>query len=249
MCSKDALTTPHPERFSTTHWSVVLAAGDNTSAASQPALEMLCQNYWYPLYAFARRKGYQAEDAQDVTQAFFAYLLQKNLVGKARHDLGRFRSFLLACFQHFLERQFTHDHAQVRGGGTVRISWDGDGAERRFAAETAAKDTPETLYERKWALAVLNAAMDGLETEYRQQGKAELFDSLHPFLDDTDQPPRQRRLADQLQMTEGALRAALFRLRQRYRELLRAVVAHTVDDWNEIDAEIQHLIQVLSRSQ
>jgi RNA polymerase sigma-70 factor (ECF subfamily) len=126
---------------------------------------------------------------------------------------------------------------------------DTEGAEHRFALELSTTDTPETLFERKWALTVLRQAMDGLETEYRRQGKTELFDSLHPFLKDPDDSPRQRGLAERLQMTEGALRVALFRLRQRYRELLRSVVAQTVGDLNEIDAEIQHLIQVLSRSQ
>jgi DNA-directed RNA polymerase specialized sigma24 family protein len=247
--SESAPNTPHAGRFSTTHWSVVLAAGDTTSPASRPALEELCRIYWYPLYAFARRRGHQHDDAEDLTQGFLSYLLQKNLVGKAREDLGRFRSFLLACFQHFLDHQFQHDHARIRGGDTQQISLDTEGAERRFALELSTTDTPETLFERKWALTVLRQAMDGLETEYRRQGKTELFDSLHPFLKDPDDSARQRGLAERLQMTEGALRVALFRLRQRYRELLRSVVAQTVGDLNEIDAEIQHLIQVLSRSQ
>jgi RNA polymerase sigma factor (sigma-70 family) len=235
-------------RFATTHWSVVLAAGDSTSPDSKEALENLCRTYWYPLYAYVRHRGFKPQDAEDLVQGFFAYLLETHLVGKAQPDAGRFRSFLLGCMGNYLASEARREHAVKRGSGRSPISWDTDDAERRFALDAALEETPVSLFERKWAVTVLGEAMKRLEQVYRRQGKAELFGGLHPFLEDTDKPPTYRQVAERLGLTEGTVAVDIHRLRRRYQAILRGVVAETVGDLDEVNDELQHLFRVLSRA-
>lgn len=231
-------------QFATTHWSAVLAAGDSASPDSREALERLCQTYWYPVYAFVRRSGRGPDDAQDLTQGFFAYLIEKGCIARAKAEMGRFRSFLLGTLKHYLLQQAERSGALRRGGKEPPLSLDADGAEHRFAADLATPETPETLFERKWALAVLGETMKRLDHEYRQEGKGALFEAFYPSLEGDDRP-HYADLVGPLGMTEGAARVAVYRLRQRYRELLRAVVAQTVADPLELDEELRHLMRVL----
>jgi len=232
--------------FPPTHWSVVLAAGESASPESQDALEKLCRTYWYPVYAFVRRSGRGPAEAQDLTQGFFGHLIRKRVVKKAKAEAGRFRSFLLGTLKNYLLQQAERDSALRRGGKEPLLSLDADGAEQRFAADMATTETPETLFERKWALAVLGETMKELEREHRQDGKGALFEVLYPCLEGEDRPPYAD-LAGRLEMTEGAIRVTVFRLRQRYRQLLRAVVAQTVADPLDVDEELRHLMRVLER--
>lgn len=234
------------EHFATTHWSVVLTAGQDEGQKSEAALEKLCRTYWYPLYAFARRLGQPPQDAQDLTQAFFAHLLESNLVGKANPEKGKFRSFLLASIKNFMASERDRAHAQKRGGGRPILSLDEANAEGRFALEPQDESAPDTLFERTWAIAVLEQAIILLETEYRQSGKESVFKELKVFLLGEKVSTRYADVAAKLGMTEGAVKMLVQRMRQRYRECLRAVVADTVGTPAEIADELGHLVRVLS---
>lgn len=232
--------------FATTHWSVVLRAGHESGAEGDTALEALCRGYWYPLYAYIRRLGQSPHDAQDLTQSFFAYLLEKRLLTKADPESGRFRSFLLGSLKNFMANEWRKQSAQKRGASQT-ISFDAQDAEERYAVEPADQTNPQSLYEQAWAVAVLEQAATSLETEYRAGGKHGLFDQLAPFLQGERPGLTYSGIGAQLAMTEGAVKVAVHRLRQRYRELLRASVANTVADPLEVDGELRHLMEVLSR--
>ncbi|MCL4176369.1 MAG: hypothetical protein KJ072_01285 [Verrucomicrobia bacterium] len=234
-------------QFATTHWSLVLAAGESASAESQGALEKLCRQYWFPLYAFVRGKGYSPEDAQDLTQGFCAYLLERHLLRKACADRGRFRSFLLGCLKNYLAQQQDRDQAQKRGGQAMVSSLEAVQGESWLASEMATFETPDALFERKWAMTVLNAAVKALETEYERAGKRALFEVLYPHVTDFGDGSGYATLEAELNMTRGAIRIAIFRLRKRCRELLRCEVAHTVGDPLEVEDELRQLVRVLSR--
>ena len=203
--------------FLTTHWSVVLSAGDKDSPRSAEALEKLCQAYWYPLYAYVRRRGYSPEDAQDLTQEFFARLLDRNAVATVSPDKGRFRSFLLASMNHFLADEWDKARAQKRGGGQAPLPLQFDTAETRYGHEPADQVTPEQSFERRWALTLLDTVLNRLRATYEQEGRAELFAALNPCLvgDRTAQPYAE--LAVKLGVSEGTVKSAVHRLRQRYR--------------------------------
>jgi RNA polymerase sigma factor (sigma-70 family) len=233
--------------FATTHWSVVLAAGDSVSLNSREALEKLCRTYWYPLYAYARHRGSSLEDAEDQVQGFFAYLLERHLVSKAEPGIGRFRSFLLGCFGNYLANLDRHDYAVKRGGKQPRFSWNVTEAERYFNSDAVSTETPASLFERKWAMAVLGEAINRFEAEYRRQDKSELFERLHPFLEGVEEVPRYRQVAAELGLSESRVRVTVHRMRRRFQAVLRGVVAETVADLNEVDDELQHLIRVLRR--
>jgi RNA polymerase sigma-70 factor (ECF subfamily) len=233
-------------QFATTHWSTVLAAGDSALPGSREALDKLCGVYWFPVYAFVRRSGRGPDEASDLTQGFFVYLLERRVIAKANARVGRFRSFLLGTLKHYLLQQTERQGALRRGGKEPLLSLDTEGAERRFAADLATTETPETLFERKWALTVLDETMKQLEGEYRQDGKGAMFEALYPFLEGDD-APHYAALAGRLRLSEGAARVAVYRLRQRYRERLRAVVAQTVANPLELDAELRELMRVLER--
>jgi RNA polymerase sigma factor (sigma-70 family) len=234
--------------FVTTRWSVVLTAGDSDSAEAGDALATLCQSYWYPLYAYVRRRGNSAEDAQDLTQEFFARLLKRNWIANADQSKGRFRSFLLGAMNHFLADEWDKARAQKRGGGTAPLPLEFDTAETRFSREPADNSTPEQNFERRWALTLLERVLDRLREEHEREGRLELFTKLNPCLigERTAQPYAE--LATQLGVREGTVKAAVHRLRLRYRNLLRAEIANTVAEASEVDDELRHLFAVLSRS-
>ena len=232
--------------FATTHWSVVLSAGGGDAPEAQGALEKLCQTYWYPLYAFARRRGLAPADAEDVTQGFFAWLLERNWLGKADQQRGRFRSFLLTSFSNFLTNEWNKARAQKRGGGRI-VSLQRDEAETRCAREPAHNITPEQTYEWRWALTLLGRVMDRLGAEYAREGRTQWFETLKPCLLGERAKQPYATLAAQLGMTEGSVKVGVFRLRQRYRQLLREEIAHTVATRGEVEEELRYLFAVLAR--
>jgi RNA polymerase sigma factor (sigma-70 family) len=241
----EAEPPPRPA-FVTTHWSVVLTAGRSDTTRAQDALAKLCQTYWYPLYAYVRRRGHTPEDAQDLTQEFFARLLEKNWIGNADQAKGRFRSFLLSAMNHFLADEWDKARAQKRGGGVLLVPLQFDTAETCYGIEPADPVTPERSFERRWALTLLEGVLNRLRTEYEQEGKADLFAKLHPCLvgERTAQPYAD--LAATLGVSEGTVKSAVHRLRQRYRQLLREEIANTVGRADEVDEELRHLFAVLA---
>jgi len=232
--------------FTTTHWSVVLAAGQQDSPQASEALETLCRAYWYPLYLYVRRRGYGPEDAQDLTQDFFARFLEKGSFNLADPSRGRFRTFLLKSLQHFLADDWKRAHRAKRGGGTVELPLDGVVAEARYAAELTDTRSPERAYEQRWALTLLEQVLGRLREDYARVGKARLFEALQDFLWGPDGSVSYAALAQDLATTEGALRVAVHRLREHYRDRLRAEVAQTVTNPGEVDAELRYLIGVIS---
>jgi RNA polymerase sigma-70 factor (ECF subfamily) len=232
--------------FATTHWTVVLAAGQTQSPEAAKALAELSNIYWYPLYAYVRRKGYDVTDAQDLTQEFFARLLESNSLAMVDRRKGKFRSFLLASLEHFLAKEWTRAHRLKRGGGQTIISWDDCDPEARYRLEPADNWSAERIYERRWALTVLEQAMTKLATEYEAAGKATLFEAVRPFLSGEDADVSYPDLSLRLGMTEGALRVAVHRLRQRYGECVRTEIAKIVQKPEEIDEELRHLLDALS---
>jgi len=235
--------------FATTHWSVVLAAGQEASPQSAEALEKLCGAYWYPLYVYARRRGNGPEDAQDLTQQFFARFLEKGSFSLADPARGRFRTFLLKSLQHFLADDWRRAHQAKRGGGKVELPSDSDTAEGRYAVELVETMTPERAFEERWAMTLLEHVLSRMREDYDRAGKARLFEVLQDFLWGTDGSASYAQVAESLAMTEGAIRVAVHRLREQYRERLRAEVAHTVSNPNEVDDELRYLVQAISGAQ
>jgi RNA polymerase sigma-70 factor (ECF subfamily) len=238
------MDTPKPsaQQFAPTRWSVVLrAAKPDSSSQAREALASLCQAYWYPLYAYVRRLGHNPHDAQDLTQEFFARLLQKHYLAGIQREGGRFRSFLLAALKGFLANEWDRAHAQKRGGGRSAVSIDATAAETRFAEEPADELTPERIFERQWARALLAQVLARLRAEHVAAGKAELFEQLSASLSQPRGAVPYVEIAGRLGMTEGAVKMAVQRLRGRYRDLLRAEIAETVADAGEVEAEIRHL--------
>jgi RNA polymerase sigma-70 factor (ECF subfamily) len=236
-----------PDSFATTHWSLVLAVGRKSQPDADRALAALCQTYWYPLYAYARRQTADVHDAQDVIQSFFARLLEKDLLAVAHPERGRFRSFLLTALKHFLLNEWAKDGAQKRGGGRVALSLDFDSGESRYHLEPAHDLAADKLYERQWALTLLDRVLGLLRTEYSAAGKEALFLRLKDFIGAARGEAWYREAAGDLGITEGAARVAAHRLRQRYREILRAELAQTVADPAELDDEIRHLFAALGK--
>ena len=233
-------------QFQTTLWSVVLAAGAAERTGAREALEKLCRCYWPPLYAYIRRRGYGPEDAEDLTQEFFQRLLEKDYLRLADQKRGRFRTFLLTSMQHFLINEWERQSALKRGGGQAQISWDRDAAEAFYLSEKSDQLSPEKIFERRWAVSLLEQVLSKLRQEYTRAGKAQLFDGLKDFLWGDTENASYAELAKGLAATEGALRVAMHRLRHRYRELLRAEIANTVADASEIEDEIRHLFEALA---
>jgi RNA polymerase sigma-70 factor (ECF subfamily) len=233
--------------FATTHWSVVVLAGQQQSAGSADALELLCRRYWPPVYAFVRRRGHGLADAQDLTQEFFARLLGRNFVQTADASKGKFRTFLLTAVNRFLINDRERAQAQKRGGCHAHFSLDDVRAEDGFRVEPADDATPETIYERRWAETVLEAVLTRLRQEYENAGEHERFEILKPFLTHEKQPKAGAQLAAQLGISESSAYSAVHRLRKRYGELLREEIAQTVTRPEEIEEELRYLVQVLSR--
>jgi RNA polymerase sigma-70 factor (ECF subfamily) len=244
--SGDESASRSSAQFATTHWSTVLAAGDSASPGSREALERLCRTYWFPLYAFARRHGHASEVAQDLTQGFLAHLIENQFFARAEPERGKFRSFLLGAFKRFVHDQDRAQLAQRRGGQIQFIPLDSAEAEQRLGAVASDVPDPEDAFEREWAVTVLDEAMKLLEAECRREGKGELFEALHPFLQGDRPEVRQADLAARLDLSIGAVKVAVHRLRRRYGELLRAVVANTVTDPGDVEAELRHLVGLLS---
>ena len=233
--------------FVTTHWSVVLAAAQSDTTRAQAALEQLCCQYWYPIYHFVRRQGHSAPDAQDFTQEFFGRLLEKNWIAQADQSRGRFRSFLLLVLKRFLAVEWHKATAQKRGGIAHGLPLASDSAETRYAREPADTSTPEHAFEKQWALALLETALRQLRADYEWEGNTRLFEALKPCLTGRSELQPYAALAEQLGTTEGAVKVAVHRLRDRYRERLRAEIAHTVASPAEVDSEMRHLFRVLTR--
>ena len=244
--SEDRSASHAAGQFATTHWSVVLAAGHGSAPGAVRALEELCQAYWYPLYAYVRRRGYGVEDAQDLTQEFFSLLLRKGHFLLPNPARGKFRSFLLAALEHFLANEWKRSHAVKRGGGCTFLSWDAQAAESRYAAEPATSATPDKLFEKRWATTLLERVLAHLRQECRAGGKGETFEALKDSLWGEKTEVSYAELGAGWGMTEGAVKGIAYRLRRRYRELLQAEIAQTVADPGEIEQEVRDLIAAVS---
>jgi DNA-directed RNA polymerase specialized sigma24 family protein len=233
-------------RFATTHWSLVLAAGAGVDPDARQALATLCETYWYPLYAFVRRLGKSPEDSGDLTQSFFALLLEKHYLRAADRHRGKFRSFLLAAFKHFLSKEKDRARAHKRGGGRTHFSLDFAAGENRYGLEPSHEMTPERLYERRWALTALDWVLARLRAEAVRAGKEASFDRLKGFLTGEGDMTSYRQAADELGSTEGAVKVAAHRLRRRFRELLLAEIAQTVAKPQDVGDELRHLFAALA---
>jgi RNA polymerase sigma-70 factor (ECF subfamily) len=229
-------------RFATTQWKVVIEARDGTESQARLALESLCHAYWFPLYAYVRSRGHEADTARDLTQAFFADLLGRNFLDTIDRSKGRFRSFLLASLEHFLSHERDKANALKQGGGVPPVSLDAADAETRYRLEPADPVTPELVFERRWGMTVMERTMDRLRDEYVAQ--PDRFEQLKACLTG-DSPDRYAEIGGALGMTEAAVKAAVHRLRQRYGRLLREEIAETVTSDTEVDEELRHLLRVV----
>jgi RNA polymerase sigma factor (sigma-70 family) len=243
--SSDEATSRPQGLFATTHWSVVVNAAELGSPGASEALEKLCRTYWYPLYAYVRRAGYSSEDAQDLTQDFFAHLLAKGYLSLANRSRGKFRSFLLTSLKHHLANEYHHRTRAKRGGGAQLVWLDGLSAEARFAAEPTETNNPETLYERRWALTLLETSLCRLREEYQAQGRAAVFQALKDYVWGEKNSATYAEIAAQLGLTEEAVKKVVQRLRLRLRVLLRAEIAQTVTVLGDVEGELRHLAQLL----
>jgi RNA polymerase sigma-70 factor (ECF subfamily) len=234
-----------PGRFATTHWSLIVAAREGEAAQAQEALAALCQAYWYPLYGYIRHQGHPADRAQDLTQEFFARLLEKDFLGTVDPEKGKFRSFLLAACKHFLANEHDRERARKRGGDRHGLSLDFRDADGRYAHEPAHSETPDRLFERRWALALLDQVLARLRGEYETAGKGRLFECLKGRLTGGTGGAPHARAAAELGLSEGAIKVAVHRLRKRYRELVREEIAHTVEDPGQVEDEIRALFAAL----
>jgi len=233
-------------QFHATHWSVVLAAGDSRAPGSAQALERLCRAYWFPIYAFVRRQGVDAHEAQDLTQAFFTRLLDKKALGQVDPAKGKFRSFLLASLTNFLNNERDKAKRLKRGGDAEFVYLDARPAEERYLAEPSHSDSPERVFERRWATAVLEQVAARLQEELTAQGQAKRFEILKGFLMGDSDKVSYERAAAELGLSVSAVTSSIYRLRLRFRELFRAEIASTVGSASEIDEEIRHLLAALS---
>ncbi len=232
--------------FATTHWTVVLTAGQRATPEADRALEELCRTYWYPLYAYVRRRGHSPADAQDLTQDFFARLLEKHWIASAAPEKGRFRTFLLTAMSRFLANEWDHAGTQKRGGHAVHIPLHAETAETRYGADSALALTPDRLYDRHWAMTLLDRALTRLRTEHERAGKDREFAVLSPFLTAGRGSIPYAEAAGQLGVNEAAARQAVHRLRKRFREVFREEITQTVAVPAEVDEEIHYLLAALS---
>lgn len=230
-------------QFPTTRWSLIVATHEQPTSGAREALASLCGSYWYPLYAYIRRQGYAVEDAQDLTQGFFALLLEKGYLADFDRDRGRFRSFLLGAFKHYVANERDRQRAAKRGGGQILMPLDAQDAERRYSVEPAHNMTPEKIYDRRWALLLLDRALERLR---RESAPSARFDQLKVFLMGDSTGASYSQLASDLGMSEGAVKVAVHRLRRRFREVLLAEVAETVAGPEQVEQEMRFLLSVLS---
>jgi RNA polymerase sigma factor (sigma-70 family) len=237
---------PNGARFATTQWTLVLAAGRRGSAEAEVALARLCALYWYPVFAFVRRRGHGVEDAEDLTQSFFARLIEKEDVAAADRSRGRFRTFLLTACEHFLLNEQDRSRTVKRGGGFSSVPIDLAAAEERYQRSLSHGETPERLYDRQWCLALLASVLDSVRDEYAAAGNGALFERLRGFLTMDDTADTHAVVASDLGMTAGAVKVAVHRLRRRYRNALLERVAETVDTDDAVDDEMRYLLKTVS---
>jgi RNA polymerase sigma-70 factor (ECF subfamily) len=235
------------QRFQTTRWSLIFAAGEAGGPESRQALSSLCEVYWYPLYAFVRRQGHDADAARDLTQAYFLTFLEKDYLSDVTPEGGRFRSFLLASLKHFLSKARDRDRAAKRGGGRVVLAIDLNDAEARFLAEHSGDDSPEAAFERQWATTILERAMSRLQDEANDSGKEELFFYIRGHLTGESKAVAYAEIAERLAMSDGAVKVAVHRGRRRFGELLRVEIAETVAHPDDVDVEVRYLLEILRR--
>lgn len=236
------------DHFATTRWTIVLSAGHKSSPNSDRALAELCQTYWYPLYAYVRRQGHTQEDAEDLTQAFFERFLAKNYLDGLAAERGRFRAFLLASLKHFLANEWDRSQRQKRGGGAEHLSLNWQDADQRYHLDPPDPTNPEQLFDREWALAMLDSVITRLAGEYVVAGKAALFDQAKGFLTLDAATIPYAEAARELGLNEGALRVTVHRLRKRYRELLRDQIAQTLADPRLVEEELRSLLAAIAKS-
>jgi DNA-directed RNA polymerase specialized sigma24 family protein len=234
------------QSFAATQWSMVLRAQERNTALAQDALEQLCQLYWYPLYGFVRRGGYDVPTAEDLTQDFFVRITQKDFLHSVDRSKGKFRSFLLASLKNFLANERARSRAAKRGGGRLNFSLDAEMAENRFKAEPFHEATPEKAFDRAWAVALLDNALASLKQEYVERGSAELFDAVLPYLSGDRDQSSYALVAARLNTTEAAIKMAVVRLRRRYGQMLRSKVGQTVASEAELNEELRHLFTALA---
>lgn len=233
-------------QFNQTHWSVVMLAAGQPSLPASAALEKLCQTYWHPLYAFVRRRGYAAHDAQDLTQEFFARLLAKDYLHAVDRSKGRFRSFLLAALEHFLANEWRRANTQKRGGNFSFVSIDDESAEQPFLQLSASNLSPERVFDQQWAMTLLNATVTRLREEFVTAGKGRQFEATKIFLTGETRMASYAEMAVELGTTDAALKMAVSRMRQRYGEILREEIANTVAGPEEVEEELRALFAALS---
>ena len=238
-------TLPGSSQFPATRWTLVVAAGDPRRKEARSALVSLCENYWYPLYAYLRRRGYPADQAEDLAQEFFIRLLEGRYLDRADPEKGRFRSFLLTSLKFFVADEEDRRRARKRGGGMV-VPLEFSSGEERYQREPAHDETPERIFERRWALSMLDRVVERLRNEFVQHGRAEHFERLKMFLLGQSDAPYAA-LAREMNTSEGALKVAIHRLRKRYRDLFRQEIADTVADPAEVESELRYLAAVLTR--
>ena len=231
--------------FSTTNWSVVLAAVHSDPVKATAALERLCQRYWHPVYAFVRQRGHDVHDSEDLTQGFFHFVLERQALHRVDREKGRFRTFVLTALTNFLHNERDKSQARKRGGRHQIVSLDEEFAESVYDLETKTGETPETLFERRWAAMLVRRVLEELRREYDGREKGALFAALQPFLTGEPVAADYTRLAQQLNMESGTVKVALHRTRRRFGELLRNEVAHTVEGPDEIESEIRHLMAAM----
>jgi RNA polymerase sigma-70 factor (ECF subfamily) len=245
MNSQTMHTLPGSSQFPTTRWTLVVAAGDPQRKDARSALVSLCENYWYPLYAYLRRRGYAPDQAQDLTQEFFMRVLEGRYLDRADPEKGRFRSFILTSLKFFVADEQDRQRAQKRGGGAV-VSLEFSSGEERYQREPGHYETPDRIFERRWALSMLERVMERLRDEFVQHGRPENFERMKVFLLGQSEAPYAD-LAREMNTSEGALKVAIHRLRKRYRELFRQEIADTVADPAKVESELRYLAAVLTR--
>ena len=245
MSPRELGSDPAHAQFSTTRWSVIVAAGRSTGDSARAALETLCRDYWYPLYAYLRRSGQSPNDAEDLTQGFFAGFLAKNYLADLSPEKGRFRSYLLGALKHHVSGVRKRARAAKRGGGKAPLPLDFERAEERYRLEPSHDVTPDRIYERSWAIALLENVVEKLERDYADRGNGDLFAALRGFLTGADDTPYVD-VGAGLDMSEGAVKVAVHRMRRRYGELLRDEITRTLEPGDDVESEIRHLFAALS---
>lgn len=243
--AEDTIDSAQMESFKTTQWSVVLQAGDHSPEESQAAIDLLCRTYWFPLYAYARRRGYGAHDAHDLVQGFFVQMLANGGMGKVDQDKGRFRAFLLASLRNFMRNTWRNSKTERRGGKVNTWSIDQENVEAHFRSQLAHECTPESQFDRDWVNALLKRVLENLRTEYEQANRTEVFDAVQPFLVASGDRLPQAEIAEQLGMSIPAVKMSVHRMRNRYAALLRSEVAATLNSSDGVEDELKWLISVM----